>query len=140
MANQEHLDILAKGVEVWNEWRKERRDVRPDLDRATLIDVDLRGADLSKATLYRVDLSGAKLSVADLTDSNLASASFRRADLGQVNFTGADMHLADLTGAWLFSANPVEVVLSNARLKDVTLESAIVGDTLFGNVDVARHA
>jgi hypothetical protein len=27
MANQEHLDILAKGVEAWNAWRQADRRI-----------------------------------------------------------------------------------------------------------------
>lgn len=34
MANQEHLDIVKQGVEVWNQWREENPDVRPDLSDA----------------------------------------------------------------------------------------------------------
>ena len=42
MANQEHLDILKQGVEVWNKWRKEYPKINPDLSffNLTLIDID----------------------------------------------------------------------------------------------------
>lgn len=46
MANQEHLDILKQGVDIWNQWRKEHPDAEPDLS----------GANLSEANLYRIDL------------------------------------------------------------------------------------
>jgi hypothetical protein len=36
MANQEHLAILKKGVDVWNAWRKEHPEVLPDLSGAKL--------------------------------------------------------------------------------------------------------
>jgi len=36
MANQEHLDILKQGLEVWNQWREENADIRPDLSDAEL--------------------------------------------------------------------------------------------------------
>jgi hypothetical protein len=42
MANQEHLDIRKQGVEVWNQWRQEHTDIRPDLR-----DADPRRADLT---------------------------------------------------------------------------------------------
>jgi len=38
MENKKHLDLLKKGVVVWNEWRREHPDIRPDLSRE-----DLRG-------------------------------------------------------------------------------------------------
>jgi hypothetical protein len=55
MANDEHLAKLEEGVEVWNAWREEHPDVRPDLSEANLRGTDLqranlRGADLGKAT------------------------------------------------------------------------------------------
>ncbi|MCZ6529883.1 MAG: pentapeptide repeat-containing protein, partial [Chloroflexi bacterium] len=52
MANQEHLDILKQGVEVWNAWRAENEEVQVDLRKA-----DLRKADLTGANLYGADLT-----------------------------------------------------------------------------------
>ena len=54
MANQEHLDILKRGEEVWNQWRKEHADIQPNLSRANLrgtifIGVNLGGTDLRNA-------------------------------------------------------------------------------------------
>lgn len=46
MANQEHLDMLRKGVGEWNVWRERHDDVRPNLN-----DADLSGANLSRANL-----------------------------------------------------------------------------------------
>ena len=31
MANDEHVALLKNGVEVWNKWRHENLNVRPDL-------------------------------------------------------------------------------------------------------------
>src|SRR2546429_9894236 len=31
MANQEHLDLLKQGVDVWNKWREEHPEIKPDL-------------------------------------------------------------------------------------------------------------
>ena len=41
MANEEYLEILKQGVDVWNRRREENPEVRPDLRAA-----DLRGANL----------------------------------------------------------------------------------------------
>ena len=46
MANQEHIDLLQMGGELWNQWRKDHPVVRPDLSLA-----NLRGTDLSYANL-----------------------------------------------------------------------------------------
>jgi hypothetical protein len=36
MANQEHLDILKQGLEVWNQWRNEHTEIVPDLNGVDL--------------------------------------------------------------------------------------------------------
>jgi hypothetical protein len=33
MANEEHLALLQQGVEVWNKWRNENFEIKPDLIR-----------------------------------------------------------------------------------------------------------
>lgn len=43
MANEEHLAILKQGMEVWNQWRKENREIRPDLHHANLWGMNLHG-------------------------------------------------------------------------------------------------
>jgi uncharacterized protein YjbI with pentapeptide repeats len=60
MANEEHVALLRQGVEVWNGWRRENPDIRPDLSVA-----DLRAADLSAADLSAADLRAANLGRAD---------------------------------------------------------------------------
>ena len=35
MANDEHVALLKKGVDAWNEWRGENPDIRPDLSGRT---------------------------------------------------------------------------------------------------------
>jgi hypothetical protein len=49
MANQEHLDILKQGVDVWNRWREEHSEVRPDFSGANLSYANLSYANLSHA-------------------------------------------------------------------------------------------
>ena len=35
MANEEHVALLKQGVEVWNKWREENPDIKPDLTART---------------------------------------------------------------------------------------------------------
>jgi hypothetical protein len=62
MANQEHLDILAKGVEVWNEWRREDATERPALPEGTTDDAifsdlprTIQGQVLSEFILFAIN-------------------------------------------------------------------------------------
>jgi len=49
MANQQHLDILKQGVEIWNQWREEHPDITPDLREADMSGRHLAHANLIKA-------------------------------------------------------------------------------------------
>lgn len=55
MANQEHLDILRQGVEVWNKRREEHLEIH-DLSGADLHGMNLRNADLYYANLPDVQV------------------------------------------------------------------------------------
>jgi hypothetical protein len=68
MADEEHVDLLKQGVEVWNKWRQKTPDVKADLH-----DADLSGADLDRANLRRADLGGANLNGAKLNGADLAA-------------------------------------------------------------------
>jgi hypothetical protein len=56
MATDEHLALLWKGVDAWNEWRTENPLICPDLS-----DLNLRRANLMGAILTWADLSQAIL-------------------------------------------------------------------------------
>jgi Pentapeptide repeats (8 copies) len=131
MANQEHLDILKQGVEVWNQWRKEHADIQPDLSRTNLSRTTLSRANLSRAILRFANFTGANLIGADLTGAGLGFANFigadlsgavlnlanlSRADLTEAILTRTDLTEADLTGATLVSTNLAEAILTNCRI------------------------
>ncbi len=124
MAKAEHLKILEKGVSVWNDWRKDNPDVRPDLSETNFSDADLSKTDLSKtdlsnADLRKANLRKANLSLADLSFAYLSLADLREADLSFANLSNADLIKADLRKALLSDAN-----FSNANLRDANLSNA----------------
>ncbi len=86
MVNQELVEILKQGVEVWNKWLKNNLNVKIDLNHA-----DLRGADLRGANFFDANFSYAKLSGADLRDADLILADLRGADLRGADITGASL-------------------------------------------------
>jgi uncharacterized protein YjbI with pentapeptide repeats len=147
MANEEHVGILEYRVDVWNEWREENPDTRPDLDGAELYGADLDGANLRGADLNGAHLSGAGLFEADLTGANLASADLFEADLSQAYLNGANLREADLLRADLTNANLSQADLSRANLiwanlngadlSGANLSEAQVGLTVFANIDLS---
>ena len=149
MANQEHLDVLKQGIDVWNKWRAQHPDTQLDLSRADLSEADLSEADLSGADLSRADLqeaylieanlndanlsraklSRAKLSRSDLQGANLSEANLSRDDLSEADFYRADLYRANLSEAYLNDANLNDANLSRANLSRATLWRATLVET-----------
>jgi hypothetical protein len=109
MANEEHLKLLLQGVNLWNQWRKDKRYLKPDLSKTNLNNLNLSG----------VNLSGTNLNGANLSDSNLNKANLREADLFQ-----ATLHWTKLFQAIFSHANLREANLSKAYLRAVNLQYA----------------
>ncbi len=137
MANEEHVAILKQGVGVWNNWRKENPDIRPDFNRSDLHGADLSRINLNKADLYMADLNGTNLNGANLTKAivtaaNLSEANLVGADLNGANFTKTSLSNANLKNASLFVAD-----LTRASLDGADFSDARLGDTVFYNTNLS---
>ena len=145
MANDEHLQILKCGAEVWNQWREENPEIQPDL-----ADADLKGAILAFANLCEADLKGANLFMTDLREADLrgailAFANLREArnlceaknlceaDLSGAYLREAELSMADLSGAYLREAE-----LSLADLRGATLADADLNGTLLDRANLTK--
>lgn len=111
MANQQHLDLLRKGVDTWNKWRK--KDEMPG-DPGT--EPDLRNANLYKAHLEGANLCGARLEGANLREAHLEGA----------NLCGAHLECASLSYVHL-----EEAILTDAHLEKTNLNRAHLEGTIF---------
>jgi len=144
MANEEHLAILKKGVDAWNEWRKRNRGVPIDLRGADLKKANLRGVDFSKARLrgaklQEVPLGGAThLMRADLRGANLGGADLRGAYFGAANLRKANLTQAKLKRASFFAARLQHVNLNGADMSGVDLVRAYFKDTEFRETDLSN--
>ncbi len=146
MADQQHLEILKRGVDAWNNWRQKNPSTRPDLSGAELEDANyssinfsganLNGTIFSRTNLSRADLSGADLggtflALVDLSAANLRRANISGAVLNSTDLSSANLRDADLSGSDLFLAKIIEAEVTGA---DFT--GARAGFTLFGSLDL----
>jgi hypothetical protein len=101
MANNEHVAMLKKGVDAWNQWRLENSSLlRPDLSGVDLSGLNLTGANLLGAQLLLTDLTGANLTGADLgvavlIGTGLRGAKLTRASLALTVFAFTDLSKAE---------------------------------------------
>lgn len=135
MANPAHLEILHRGADVWNDWRRREPTIVPDLSEAKLVQADLERTVLDRADLRRADLSKAQLSHASLEQANLEGATLILADL-----LGAVLNRANLEGASFFGAFLFGTRLKSARLRGANLLSAsLTGADLTGADLTSSH-
>jgi uncharacterized protein YjbI with pentapeptide repeats len=132
MANEEHVNLLKQGVEVWNRWRQENPAIRPDLSGADLSATDLRRADLHVADLGRADLSRSILFEAGLRGADLSGAALRAADLSGANLSGADLAGAGMVGATLVGTD-----LRGTDLRGMDLIGASLAGANLAGADLA---
>lgn len=69
MANPEHLKILKQGVAVWNEWRQDNPQIRPDLSKA-----EVQGVELPEINFESTNLEGANMKRTMLYGTNFDRA------------------------------------------------------------------
>lgn len=143
MANQEHLDILKQGVEIWNQWRIEHTLIQPDLREANLTRADLSSADLSKANLSKANLIGATLFKADLSSADLSSANLSDTNLTEANLSHAKLFGADLSwsissDATLSKTTHIIANLFKADLSDAVLKGAKLIGADFSKANLSR--
>lgn len=145
MANEEHLAILQQGVEVWNQWREENA-FTPNLSGSDISGMDLlgvnfqranlRGVNLQRTNLFGANLQEANLQEAKLRETNFIGANLLRANLIAANAQGAKFQEANLQKANLYGVNLQVANLWRANMVESILEQAIVGFTIFADIDL----
>ena len=131
MADEKLLEILLRGSEAWNSYRKENPVNIPDLSRADLSGESLSGVNLHRADLRGTDFSGADLTNAILANARLIGADLSRANLANVNFIDADLRRVNLVDAKLNGANLTKACLIGADLHNADLLDAVITNADF---------
>jgi hypothetical protein len=153
MANEEHLEILKKGVGAWNRWRDRKLEIRPDLSGADLSvpvvpgrslhgfenvrplvelsGINLENADLKVANLESVALLNARLEGADLRGANLSESMLDESDLSEADLLGANLKSAELIGTTLRNTELSEADLSYSQLSQAVFDGTRLVKTRF---------
>ena len=131
MSTEDHPDILRRGVNVWNDWRRANPEIIPDLHMASLMNRDLQGADLHAANLEWADLLSSNLSGADLRGANLHGVDARESKFINAQLQGANLHGAmlidsDFSGADLTGCSVYGVSAWNVQLGGTVQQSLVI--------------
>jgi uncharacterized protein YjbI with pentapeptide repeats len=129
MANPDHVALVQRGVDVWNEWRRANPSLTPDLSDAELPGLKLAGINFEGATLERANFSECFLREVNLRGARCASAVFREASLvygfgEDADFTGAVLEQAWLVGGRWQRAKFARVGAIGINLQQAGLQSA----------------
>jgi len=142
MPNQEHANLLDKGVEVWNRWRKDNFEVRPDLSGVICRLRNLQGINFSNTDLSGACLEGCEFGNADFTRANLSGAKLcacweNGAELSSYSLKGNDIQLGNyiLKFTKLDGANCNGATFSDADISGASLMYAHFDDCNLHNVN-----
>lgn len=131
MVDKDHLNLLKKGVKVWNDWRKNNPEVIPDLIGAKLRARNLSNVDFSRTKLKDADLSKSKLKNAELDEANLIEANLNQADLRFAGLKDSNLRNANLRGAKLNGASLLRTNFQLANLSKAIFVEAHIIETNF---------
>ena len=150
MGTAEHLEILTKGVQAWNESMAEDsfiprltgEDIYETFRQSNLLTgarkmIPLAGMNFSGANLANTNLSYADLTEADLTNADLTEADLTNANLTGANLTYTKVHGADFRGARYARADfsGTEAWEANFHKSiDRSVENRLIGDQTIKSV------
>jgi hypothetical protein len=84
MANNNQLQLIKRGIDIWNAWRKQNPDMEIDLTETDLSGMNLSKGNFFEATLSETNFSDANLSDADFTRAVGAASDVRSIPIGIV--------------------------------------------------------
>jgi uncharacterized protein YjbI with pentapeptide repeats len=129
MANPDHVELVRRGADAWNEWRRANPSVTPDLSHAELTGLRLAGINLQEANLDHADLSACFLREVNLRGAHCPYAVFRGASLvygvgEEADFTNAVLEQAWLVGGQWQRARFKQVAAIGVNFQQAGLQSA----------------
>ena len=158
MANPEHVKILEQGVEVWNRWREEKPEIKPDLsgevqigkvfsgihlEKANLIRSNFSDSDLTKADLHGAKIYETKFNSTNLTGTKISTTQLYKADLRNSNLQKTEIVMSLFQWSDLRKANFTKANLSGTKLIRTNVDGtnfneSIFGKTIISEIDISK--
>lgn len=139
MANQGHIEILLKGAQEWNQWRKDTHTEMADFSGHKFQDhTSFEGYNLYRCNFSNCDLSEArfygKISYCEFKGAKLIMAYMDGIEINESNFDGADLTAAILTNSRIRICSFVGsafagVYLSGSILQNLDMSRASIFET-----------
>jgi uncharacterized protein YjbI with pentapeptide repeats len=155
MANETHLEILLKGEETWNRWRKENPETLPDLrgtDFAKLLKptlywreerqkvdfgewvvvghrISVRDLDLRHTRLEDCDFSGIRFVRTDFRHARLDRSSISRVEFVDCYFERCFFWSTDGERPQFIRGNMKEAVFRNSKFRHPYFASCLLADS-----------
>jgi uncharacterized protein YjbI with pentapeptide repeats len=141
VANAKQLAVLKRGLEKWNQWRRDNAALRVDLTQA-----DLRAVDLSlMPSLHVADSKGLipqgsswAFIANEIIGYEVDPLDLRQADLRGANLDGADLRCADCSGADLSGASLRGAEMGRANLSGTRLVGADLSGSVLRGADLSQ--
>ncbi|MBT3011218.1 MAG: pentapeptide repeat-containing protein [Candidatus Thiodiazotropha sp. (ex Lucina pensylvanica)] len=130
MANQEHLEIIDRGADAANNWRKSHSDIA----------YDLNGADLSDRDLSHYNFSYSDLSDTNFSGSNLAGCNFNACILDSTNFESATIKNAKFINMNGSKEKHYAPTINSANFRRAKLDKVNISHCVFDCCDFTRSS
>jgi hypothetical protein len=143
VANEEHLKILKQGVKVWNRWREDNPEIKPDLSGTELYKLNLEGANLNSTNLLDTSISDCNLSNINLNTARLERSTLFNVRLVEANLRGSMIFhtnfnlLSNLEKAILANTQISNVKFYSTNLENTDFSNAVMWQNSFSNVDLS---
>ncbi|MBD2313679.1 pentapeptide repeat-containing protein [Desertifilum sp. FACHB-1129] len=135
---QRELHLTALGELLQAYAKGSRHFPNLELEKVSLVDVDLSGAHLVDGQFFQADFSGANLAGANLAIANLSQANLSRVNLQKSKLVGANLTHANLTQANLYRADLSHANLTGAQFRGANLEKANLTGANLREVDLSE--
>jgi uncharacterized protein YjbI with pentapeptide repeats len=136
----DHLRVMLEADDkqdpsVWNDWRNQNRDVRPNLEGADLSEVVLHEINLQFTNLKGANLSSAKITAA-FDYAVLDGCDARGAFFWTSRFDETQLTSATLTGTQFNNSRIIASNFSGATLTGAQFDDCYLEDSIFEEADL----